>query len=177
MSPGPFSSGSALNDLVPSLYADLHRLAARHLRNERGDHTLQPTALLHEAYLKLSGDGQSRFNDRTHFLALASRVMRQVLVDHARARGAAKRGGAGPVRDEGLQLAGPSGGEPVDIIAVHRALESMAREDETLAQLVELHYFGGLTATEIAAAVDQSIHVVRHRLRFAQAWLRRELAG
>lgn len=174
--PEPTVSESALSDLVPSLYADLHRLAARHLRHERAGHTLQPTALLHEAYLKLSDEGQRRFNDRTHFLAVASRVMRQVLVDHARARATAKRGGGEQARGEGVQFAGPSGAEVVDILAVHHALEMMAREDEALAHMVELHYFGGLTATEIATVVECSVHVVRHRLRFAQAWLRRELS-
>lgn len=166
---------SALNDLLPALYADLHRIAASHLRGERRDHTLQPTALLHEAYLKLSSEGQRRFADKTHFLAVASRVMRQVLVDHARARATAKRGGGDSAGDN-VQVAVLPRSEPIDVLRVHRALEVMAEEDEALAQLVELRYFGGLTPKELADALQRSIHAVRHDLRFAQAWLRRELS-
>jgi RNA polymerase sigma factor (TIGR02999 family) len=174
MSAQPRIGISALNELMPSLYADLHRIAARQLRSERPDHTLQPTALLHEAYLKLSDDGQRRFADKLHFLAVASRVLRQVLVDHARARATAKRGGKGATSD-GVQLS-VSRAAPLDVLRVHRALESMALEDEDLAHLVELKYFGGLTPKEVADVLGRSIHVVRHDLRFAQAWLRRELS-
>ena len=175
MSSDPPIDEPALNDLTPALYAELHRIAARHLRNERSDHTLQPTALLHEAYMKLSAEGQRRFTDKTHFLAVASRIMRQVLVDHARARATAKRGGKAPGGDN-LQLAALPRSQPLDVLRVHRALELLAQEDSALAELVELRYFGGLTPKEIAEVLHRSIHVVRHDLRFAQAWLRRELS-
>jgi RNA polymerase sigma factor (TIGR02999 family) len=165
---------SPLNELVPTLYADLHRIAARHLRAERADHTLQPTALLNEAYLKLSDDGKRRFNNRTHFLAVASRVMKQVLVDHARARATAKRRVAETPAD--VPCVNFHGSKPFEILRINRVLEAMAQEDADLAKLVELRYFGGLSPKEIAQVLNCSIHVVRHDLRFAQAWLRRELS-
>ena len=165
----------ALHELTAALYTELHQIAARHLRNERREHTLQPTALLHEAYVKLSADGRRRFTDRTHFLALASRVMRQVLIDHARARATVKRSAQTAAGGE-LQLAQSSRSQPLSVLSVQRALELLAQEDAALAKLVELHYFGGLTAREIAVVLHRSIHVVRHDLRFAQAWLRRQLS-
>jgi RNA polymerase sigma factor (TIGR02999 family) len=168
-----------LDELVSSVYDDLHRLAARHLHGERSDHTLQTTALLNEAYLKLSEGGASRFNDRTHFLAIASRAMRQVLVDYARARGAQKRGGGKleNLEDEEsavVQVAARSA-EPIDVLQLNRALDALAKEDEHLVRLVEMRYFGGMTAQETAEALGCSVHVVRHDLRLAQAWLRREV--
>ena len=175
MTAHPRIDEAGLNDLTPALYAELHRIAASHLRHERSDHTLQPTALLHEAYLKLSAEGQRRFTDKTHFLAVASRVMRQVLVDYARARATAKRGGKS-TRSGDVQLAALPRSEPIDVLRVHRALELLTQEDSALAELVELRYFGGLTPVEIAEVLRRSIHIVRHDLRFAQAWLRRELS-
>ena len=172
---------SALSELVAVLYDELHRIAARRLRGERSEHTLQTTALLHEAYLKLIGDSQRRFSDRVHFLAVASRVMRQVLVDYARARAAKKRAGS---PDENLQpvgwtanveVQGKAGVEQIDLLDLNRALDALAQDDRSLAQLVELRYFGGMTAEETAELLGQSVHVVRHDLRLAQAWLRRTL--
>jgi RNA polymerase sigma factor (TIGR02999 family) len=173
---------SALNQLVNALYGDLHRIAARHLRGERSEHTLQATALLHEAYLKLSEETQRQFNGRTHFLAVASRVMRQVLVDHARARATQKRGGGRhndlngnvPV-STGLQVATKRGSDPVEILELNRVLDVLAQEDESLAQVIEMGYFGGMTAEETAKVLGRSVHTVRHDLRLAKAWLRREL--
>lgn len=162
---------SSLNDLVSSLYSDLHRIADRHLRGERLDHTLQTTALLHEAYMKLSGDALRRFNNETHFLAVASRVMRQVLVDHARARATKKRSGGSDLALSAEILET----ERVDILELNRALDGLAQEDESLAQLVEFRYFGGMTDKETAEALGRSVHIVRHDLRLAKAWLRREL--
>ena len=170
-----------LNDLMGALYDDLYRIAARHVHSERRDHTLQATALLHEAYLKLSDSAQSEFNDRTHFLAIASRVMRQVLVDYARARRTEKRGGgeapaSGDIDSaQPLQLRATRSTESIVILNLHRALEALAREDAELAQLIELRYFGGMTAEETAEALGRSVHVIRHDLRLAHAWLRREL--
>jgi RNA polymerase sigma-70 factor, ECF subfamily len=171
---------SAVNELASALYDELHRIAARHLRQERPAHTLQTTALVHEAYLKLVGDRESDFAGRTHFLAVASRVMRQVLVDYARARATKKRAGDGAVQVQQITLttgikASDSGMEEVDLLALNSAIDALALEDGALAQLIEMHYFGGMTAEETAAALNQSVHVVRHDLRLARAWLRRKL--
>jgi RNA polymerase sigma factor (TIGR02999 family) len=168
---------SVLNDLVKALYDELHRIAARHLRGERTGHTLQATALIHEAYLKLVGDSQRGFTDRIHFLAVASRVMRQVLVDYARARSAKKRdGNATFLLTTGAELEGGSGVEQIELLDLDRALDALAQEDQSLAQSIEMHYFGGMTAEEIAETLGLSVHVVRHDLRLAQAWLRRKLS-
>lgn len=168
---------SALPELVAAMYDELHRIAARQLRGERPSHTLQTTALVHEAYLKLIGDKQRGFADRVHFLAVASRVMRQVLVDYARARATKKRDG-----DATFMLTTGVGGEkaamdPIELLDLDNALDALAQEDQSLAQLIEMRYFGGMTAEETAEALDQSVHVVRHDLRLAQAWLRRKLSS
>lgn len=170
---------SALNDLSPALYDELRRLASRRLRGERPNHTLQPTALVHEAYLKLFDMKERKFANEVHFLAIASRVMRQVLIDHARARGAKKRsaGVSDTPWTTSLEVKGDDEGiELLDLIELDSALKSLEAEDESLARLIEMRYFGGLTAEETAEALNLSVHVVRHNLRFAQAWLRRKLA-
>ncbi len=169
---------SALPELVAALYDELHRIAARQLRGERPSHTLQATALVHEAYLKLIGVKQRGFVDRVHFLAVASRVMRQVLVDYARARAAKKRDGNATV----MLTTGANEGEkaamdPIELLDLDNALEALAQQDRSLAQLIEMRYFGGMTAEETAEALDQSVHVVRHDLRLAQAWLLRKLTS
>ena len=174
----PGGDAPPLNDLVTVLYRDLRRIAAIHLRGERAGHTLQTTALVHEAYVKLSGDDRKQFNGQTHFLAVASRVMRQVLLDYARARAARKRscqeeGDPNPGASLTLQVS-PSL-KPVDLLELDRALDALAREDESLARVIEMRYFGGMTAEETAQATDRSVHAVRHDIRFAQAWLRRDL--
>jgi RNA polymerase sigma-70 factor (ECF subfamily) len=167
---------SALNDLVTALYDELRRIAARKLRAERADHTLQTTALVHEAYLKLMGADQRRFADRVHFLAVAARVMRQVLVDYARSRATAKRAGdpalPSPTR---LQVEGESGTELVQLLDLDSALDGLAAEDQQLARLIEMRYFGGMTAEDTAEALGLSVHIVRHDLQLAHAWLRRRL--
>ncbi|MCC6537058.1 MAG: sigma-70 family RNA polymerase sigma factor [Bryobacterales bacterium] len=170
---------SALGELTPALYEELHRIAARHLRNERANHTLQPTALVNEAYLKLVGEADGReFTGKVHFLAVASRVMRQVLIDYARSRASLKRAAGLAQPDSRLEVASPE--PPVglhDLIELDAALGALAAEEADIAQLVEMRYFGGMTAEEIAEALGRSVHVVRHQLRFAQAWLKRRLAG
>lgn len=166
---------SALNELTPALYSELHRIAARHLRRERPNHTLQTTALVHEAYLKLFDSAGRGFAGEVHFLAVASRVMRQILVDYARGRATKKRA-AGPLWPTSLEVEGDAGIELLEVIELDTALKALADEDERLARLIEMRYFGGMTAEETAEALALSVHVVRHDLRFAQAWLRRKLA-
>ena len=169
---------SAVNQLTSALYKELHRIAARQLRSERMDHTLQPTALVHEAYLKLSDSRESKFADQSHFLGVACRVMRQVLVDYARSRATQKRSGGvnrNQVITTNLQVPDDTGMELIDLIELDSALDALAGEDQALARLVEMRYFGGMTAEESAEALGISVHVVRHDLRFAQAWLRRKL--
>jgi RNA polymerase sigma factor (TIGR02999 family) len=174
-------SGQGLNELMQSVYDDLRRIAANHLRNERSDHTLQPTALLHEMYVKLAEDQERRFSSPTHFLALASRVMRQVLVDYARTRGRKKRGaGKRNAADDistlkDLQIESDHSIDPVEILELNRAIDALAQEDELLARLIEMRYFGGMTAKEAAEEIGQSVHIVRHDLRLAHAWLKRHL--
>jgi len=171
---------AALNELVTALYGELRKVASRYLRGERTGHTLQTTALVHEVYLKLAGDHECGFNDRTHFLSVASRVMRQVLVDYARARATKKRAGDehGKLQPltTGIQVAAKTDIAPVELLDLDAALDGLAIEDQSLAQLIEMHYFGGMTAEETADALGQSVHVVRHDLRLAQAWLSRRLS-
>jgi RNA polymerase sigma factor (TIGR02999 family) len=172
---------SALNELVTVLYDELHRIASRHLRSERTAHTLQTTALVHEAYIKLLGDHQLGFADRVHFLAVASRIMRQVLVDYARARATKKRAGEGQSKLQQvtlttrIQVQANAGVEQLKLLDLDSALDALACEDESLAKLIEMRYFGGMTAEETAEVLDLSVHVVRHDLRLAQSWLRRRL--
>jgi RNA polymerase sigma factor (TIGR02999 family) len=172
---------SALNELTPALYEELHRIASRHLRSERFNHTLQATALVHEAYLKLFDAQERKFTDEVHFLAVASRVMRHVLVDYARSRSTQKRSSGGGQAQQlwtaNLEVKSEKGMELLELIELDGAIEALAAEDESLARLIEMRYFGGMTAEETAAALGISVHVVRHDLRFAQAWLRRKLTS
>jgi RNA polymerase sigma-70 factor (ECF subfamily) len=158
------------SSLTQALYSDLRRIAARHLSSERPDHTLQPTALVHEAYIKLAAVRERCFADGVHFVSVASRVMRQVLVDHARARSAQKRHAIPERRAEG-------GPDLAQVIEIDREIRALAEEDESLARLIEMRYFGGMTAEECAEALGMSVHTVRHDLRYAEARLRRALAG
>jgi RNA polymerase sigma factor (TIGR02999 family) len=167
---------SALNELTPALYRELHRIASRHLSNERQNHTLQTTALVHEAYLKLFEGVERRFADRGHFLAIASRVMRQVLVDYARSRATQKRsGGEQTTWTASLESPDGKGLELIELIRLNTAIDELATENALSAQFIEMRYFGGLTAEETAEALNMSVHVVRHDLRFALAWLKRRL--
>ncbi len=171
------SRAIGLSELTPGLYRDLRRIASRHLSGERSNHTLQATALVHEAYLKLAKERAPSFVDDAHLLAIASRAMRQILVDHARSRGTQKRQGQMKQVDfpDTIQIAADSGPEPVDVLALDDALTALAREDEQLARIIEMRYFGGMTAEESARALSISVHALRHQLRFAQAWLQRRL--
>jgi len=168
---------SALHALMPLIYSELHRVARSFLRNRRPAETLRPTALVNEAYLKLLGSGQPQFVDRAHFLAVMSKVMRQVLIDHARAAAAIKRGGHAQRIDWDTAIiveSGDSQGQ-LRMLEVNQALEALTGENPALAQIVEMHYFGGMTAEEIALVTNRSAHAIRHELRLARAWLRREL--
>jgi RNA polymerase sigma factor (TIGR02999 family) len=161
---------SALGELTPTLYRELHRIAAHHMRGERPDHTLQPTALVHEAYLKLFEGASRLFMDRVHFLSVASRVMRQVLVDYARSRASIKRS-----RPPSLEVKAEDGRDLIDLIELDDAIRELAKESEPIARLIEMRYFGGMTAEETAEVLGESVHVVRHDLRYGHAWLRRKL--
>lgn len=166
---------SALDRLVPLVYAELRRLARGQLRRDPAAHSVEPTVLVHEAYLRLLG-ARVDWRDRTHFLSVAARIMRRILVERARARRAGKRGGD----DVRVTLTGsvPAPAEyPVDILTLDAALERLHASDERQARVVELCYFGGLTYPEIADLLGISEATVDRDLRHARAWLRRELAG
>jgi len=168
---------SARGELLDVVYQNLHRIAESQLRKERPDHTLQPTALVNEAYLKLFGHSEIEFADRAHFFAVVSRAMRRILVDHARARAAARRNDGKVQLDTSIEFAAGAATEPMQLLDLDLALDALARERGSLAELIEMRYFGGMTAEETAEVVGRSVHVVRHELRLAHAWLRRELAG
>jgi RNA polymerase sigma factor (TIGR02999 family) len=164
---------AALDRLLPLVYRELHAIASRQLRGERPDHTLRTTALIHEAYLRLVG-ADVEWEGRVHFFAVAAQTMRRILVDHARARGRAKRGGGVvPITlDEALTVSP----EPAaDILALDEALTRLSALDERKARAVELHYFAGLTYDDTAAALGVSPATVDRELRMAKAWLYREL--
>ncbi|HEV7667528.1 MAG TPA: sigma-70 family RNA polymerase sigma factor [Thermoanaerobaculia bacterium] len=164
----------ALDRLVPRIYGELRRVADRYLRRERADHTLQPTALVHEAYLRLSGGERPEWRDRVHFFAVAAQMMRRILVDHARAHRADKRGG-GARRvslDEGIAEAVE---RTADLVALDDALVALAKIDPRKARIIELHYFAGLTVAETAEVLDRSISTVVLDARLARAWLVAEL--
>ncbi|MET0552837.1 MAG: ECF-type sigma factor [Vicinamibacteria bacterium] len=163
--------------LVPLIYRELRRQAARALRRERRDHTLPATALVHEAYLRLAG-AKGRWEDRAHFFGVAARVMRQVLVDHARRRGAVKRGGSATrVSLDTVAVTPPAREAPIDVVVLDQALHELAALDAGKAHIVELRYFGGLTLEETAAAVGVSPATVTREWRLARAWLRRSIAA
>jgi RNA polymerase sigma-70 factor (ECF subfamily) len=169
---------SVLDELMPLVYGELRRIAGAFMRGQQPCHTLQPTALVNEAFIKLFDGHQPRLLDRAHMLALMSRVMRQVLIDHARTVGAAKRGGGVVLVswDANMDPEGEGIAQQTRVLALHDALDALARDDADLAAVVEMHYFGGMTAEEIAMVVGRSVHVVRHDLRLARAWLRRDLS-
>ena len=171
-----YASGdkSALDRLLPLIYAELRRIAERHLRGERPGHTLQPTALVHEMYARLAGQASPDVRDRIHFLSIAAQVMRQILIDHARTKYAQKRGG----RQEKLSLDEAQGAcmeKPAIMVQIDDALNELAHQDPRKARLVEMRFFGGLTAEESAVVLDLPVNAVRRELRVAQAWLQREL--
>ena len=159
--------------LLPLVYDELRRLADGYMRREQIGHTLQPTALVHEAFFKLVDSSDRTFESRAHFLGVAARAMRQVLVDHARSRNAAKRGGDA-VRVTLDESALGSGGGDVDLLALDEALTRLASKNKRLAQVVELRYFSGLTIQETATVLGVGHTTVEDDWALARAWLRRE---
>ena len=161
---------------MPEVYEDLRQLAEGYLRRERPDHTLEPTALVHEAFLKLAAQSKLAPNDRTHFLALAAGAMRQILVDHARASHALKRGGGWRRISVSEAISEASQGSE-DLLSLDDALQRLAEEDERAAAIVEMRFFAGLTEVEIAAELGMSERWVRGQWAHARAWLRRQMTG
>ena len=167
-------AGDARDDLVQPLYDELHRMADRLMRDERRDHTLQPTALVHEAFLRCADTAPGMARTRTEFLALAARVMRNTLVDHARVRAAQKR--RAPRSQVSLGgLAAGTHGDPVEILALNEALEELERLDPRQAEVLQMSAFGGMSGQEIADHLGVHRNTVVNELRMGRAWLRRAL--
>lgn len=169
---GDHGAGHRLFDLV---YAELRRRAGALMSGRRPGHTLQPTALVHEAYVRLLGDGRCPWEDRAHFFGAATRAMRSILVDHARASSAAKRGGG--VRPAELRDTAAPPESADEVLAVNEALARLERVDAVKARIVEMRYFGGLEFSEIARALDLSERTVYRQWEGARAWLFRELTA
>lgn len=170
------SDRRALDALMPSVYAELHDLAQATLRRERRNHSLQATALVNEAYLRLVDQRQVDWRNRAHFFGAAANIMRRILVDHARRRRADKRGGWATMvtLDEALDAAQ---GRDIDVLALDDALDQLATVDPKQSQLVELRFFGGLNITEAAEVMRLSPATLKREWRTARMWLRRELGG
>lgn len=166
----------AADRLLALVYAELRTIAGAHFRRERSGQTLQPTGLVHEAYLKLVDQTRVQWKNRGHFFAVASRAMRRILVDHARARAAAKRGAGVEPLSLGVDVARETPVAPIDVLALDQALERLARADGEQARIVELRFFGGLTLEETAEAAGRSLATVKRDWRTARAFLHRELA-
>jgi len=162
--------------LIERLYRDLRRIAAAHLRAERPNHTLQPTALVHEAYARLAGQSEIDLKDRVHFLAIASHLMRQVLVDYAKARRAAKRGGGGRqvTLDECMFVENT---RSLDVLIMDELLERLTKLNARHARIVEMHFFGGLSFEEIADVLGIGLRTVERDWKMARAWLRSEISA
>lgn len=158
-----------------TVYPELKRLAAKHLYNERANHTLSPTALVNEAYLKLQGQKKLQIVDRHHFMALSSRCIRQILVDHAREKYAQKRGGNQTVLTLQEELAGDMQQQDVDLVLLDQLLSRLRERDALQEQIVEHRFFAGMNNDEIAAALDTSVATVKRKWSMAKAWLYREM--
>ena len=164
---------TALDRLTPVVYAELRQRARRLMFRERGGHSLQPTALIHEAYLRLVGSAPVDWRDRAHFYALSARLMRQILVDHARSRGRRKRGaGAMPITFDETVI-GPR--ETPDLVRLDDALHALAETDARKSRVIELRFFGGFSVDEVAAVLEVSPQTVLRDWRLAKAWLQREM--
>jgi RNA polymerase sigma factor (TIGR02999 family) len=166
----------ALDKLMPVVYRELHRLAKRYMAHERPGHTLQTTALVNEAYLRLVDAGKVNFQNRAHFFAVSAQLMRRILVEYARRHGSQKRGGEVPrvSLEESLVVYGKRG---ADLVALDDALQALAAIDARRSRVVELRFFGGLSVEETAAVLRVSPETVMHDWKLAKAWLRREVSG
>jgi RNA polymerase sigma-70 factor, ECF subfamily len=164
---------NALDTLMPFVYRELHKIAKGYLGRELQQHTLQPTSLIHEAYMRMVDQSHPDYSSRAHFYGVAARLMRQILVDHARARQAAKRGGgeAIPLTDS-LDIASQ---RPIAVLELDEALHRLAEVDARKASLIEMRFFAGMTAEEIGESATIPVYTVRRELRLAQAWLHKEL--
>jgi RNA polymerase sigma factor (TIGR02999 family) len=164
----------AMNSLIPLVYSELKRLASSHLRRENGQAGLETTVLVHEAFLRLAGSRHPDYENRSHFFGIASRLMRQILVDMARARASQKRSAAGEVQV--AEIPDLSQQPNRSLLVMDDALTRLGQQDPLKVQLIEMRYFGGMTAEESAEVLSISVHIVRRELRLAQAWLRKEMA-
>jgi len=165
----------ALDALIPLVYDELKKLASSHLRREGNAEPLETTALVHETFLRLADARHPSYENRAHFYGIASRLMRQILVDAARSRTAEKRSGAKEVQLADIPDLGAQ--SPERLLVLDEALNRLGSTDPLMVQLIEMRYFGGMSAEESAAVLSMSVHVVRRQLRLAQAWLRKEVAG
>jgi len=167
--------GAALDKLIPLVYQDLRRIAARQLRQERPNHTLQPTALVHEMFLKLVDQDRIQWQNRAQFFGIAAQLIRRVLVDYVRTRNAEKRGG-GAVTIALDDVAAEGGGREIDLIRLDEALQSLAATDEQQSRVVEIRFFGGLSIEETAEVLGISTSTVKRDWIAAKAWLYREMS-
>jgi len=167
---------AALDALTPLVYQELRRLAASYMRSERSGHALQPTALIHEAYIRLVDDTNPNFNGRSHFFGVAAQIMRQILIDFARNRIAQKRG-AGAEHVGILEHDAISLDRTDELLAIHAAIDKLEKQDARKAKVIELRYFGGLNRDEIAEALSLTLATVKRDLALAEAFLRRELTS
>ena len=169
----------AIDKLIPLLYEELHQRAEAHMRGERRDHTLQPTALVNEVYLRLIDEKQADWKDRSHFLAIAAKQMRQILIRHAKRRGAQKRGGAarrrGPFEEEAL--GGGGGIEGVDFLEIDGALRKLHAFNARMAEIIEMRFLGGMSVKEVAEVLGVDPRTVRRDFEVARVFLRDELSG
>lgn len=161
----------SIDELLPVVYSELRRLAGGHLSGERANHTLQPTALVHEAYIRLIGQKETEWQDRAHFFGIASRLMREILIEHARARNRKKRGGEGNTQIELDDALSFGDHQPLDVLAVDEAIKKLEVIDERQARIVELKFFGGLTIEEIAEVLDISPATVKREWATAKLLL------
>lgn len=167
----------ALAKVMPLVYSEMRRLAAHYMRDERLSHTLQPTALVHEAYLRLVGQDRADWQNRAQFMGVAAQMMRRILVDHARGRAAAKRAGTPVTLDDAMLNQGPNFGQVEEIMAIDEALVRLGRLDPQQVRVVELRYFGGLSVEETAEAMEISPRTVMRDWAMAKVWLREQLAA
>lgn len=168
-------SAEAEQELMEAVQGELRKLAARYLRRERSGHTLQPTAIVNEAYLRLLPQRDVAWENRSHFFGIAARMMRRILVDHARRKQASKRDGFAGEPLTLSNVADPAGDENVDVLSLHEALSDLAALDPRQADVVEMRFFGGLTIDEIATAIDMSPATVKRELTTARVWLRHRM--